>query len=375
MTIRTRVFAPVLALLALSIAGPAWSQFELNMPVGVTTTSRDVYDLHMLILWVCVIIGAGVYGAMIVAIVKFRKSKGAVAAKWTHNSTVEVIWTVIPAVILVAMAVPAAETLIRMEDTRDSELTIKVTGYQWRWHYDYIDDGVRFFSTLDRESNAARRHDSGIDPNTVDNYLAEGRQRGRRSGQHQGALADHGRRRAARVVGAGVGREERRRAGLHQRILVHGRHGGHVSRPMRRALRHGSRLHADRRPRREPGRLRLVAQLAASRGQLASLAMTFGATGSPPFGDYQGRGTQQGRFGMSSTAIDTHGHHGEHHSHGFLAWCLRWLTTTNHKEIGTLYLVWSLADAVRRRRHGDADPRSSCSSPACSSCSRSSSTR
>src|SRR5688572_17882059 len=171
MTIRTRVFAPVLALLALSIAGPAWSDFELNMPVGVTTMSRDVYDLHMLILWVCVLIGAGVYGAMIVAIVKFRKSKGAVAAKWTHNTTAEVLWTVIPAVILVAMAVPAAETLIRMEDTRDSELTIKVTGYQWRWHYDYIDDGVRFFSTLDRESNAARRLDSGIDPNTVDNYL------------------------------------------------------------------------------------------------------------------------------------------------------------------------------------------------------------
>ena len=173
MTIRTRVFAPVLAVLALSIAGPAWSDFELNMPVGVTTTSEEVYELHMLILWVCVVIGAGVYGAMIAAIVKFRKSKGAVAAKWTHNSTVEVIWTVIPAAILVAMAVPAAETLIRMEDTRNSELTIKVTGYQWRWQYDYIDEGVRFFSTLDRDSNAARRVGSGIDPNSVENYLLE----------------------------------------------------------------------------------------------------------------------------------------------------------------------------------------------------------
>jgi cytochrome c oxidase subunit 2 len=171
MTIRTRVLAPVLALLASSIAGPAWSDFELNMPVGVTTTSRDVYELHMLILWICVVIGAGVYGAMIAAIVKFRKSNGAVAAKFTHNATIEVVWTVIPAAILVAMAVPAAETLIRMEDTRNSELTIKVTGYQWRWHYDYIDDGVGFYSTLDRESNAARRLDSGVDPTTVDNYL------------------------------------------------------------------------------------------------------------------------------------------------------------------------------------------------------------
>ena len=143
------------------------------MPVGVTAMSREIYDLHMLVFWICVVIGAGVYGAMVVAIVKFRKSKGAVAAHWTHNSTVEVIWTVIPALILVAMAVPAPETLIRMEDTRDSDLTIKVTGYQWRWHYDYIDDDVRFFSTLDRESNAARRLDSGIDPATVDNYLLE----------------------------------------------------------------------------------------------------------------------------------------------------------------------------------------------------------
>lgn len=141
------------------------------MPVGVTATSREVHNLHMLVLWICVVIGAGVYGAMIAAIVKFRKSKGAVAAKFTHNSTVEVIWTVIPAAILVFMAVPAAETLIRMEDTRNSELTIKVTGYQWRWHYDYIDDGIGFYSTLDRESNAARRTGSGVDVNTVDNYL------------------------------------------------------------------------------------------------------------------------------------------------------------------------------------------------------------
>jgi cytochrome c oxidase subunit 2 len=171
MTNRTRVIAPVLALLALSIAGPAWSDFEVNMPVGVTTTSREVYELHMLILWVCVAIGVGVYTAMIMAIVKFRRSKHPEPAKFTHNSTVEVIWTVIPAAILVAMAVPAAEGVIRMEDTRNSDITIKVTGYQWRWHYDYIDEGVQFFSTLDRESNAARRVGSGIDPYTVDNYL------------------------------------------------------------------------------------------------------------------------------------------------------------------------------------------------------------
>jgi len=161
------------AFLALSSAGTAWADFELNMPVGVTTTSRDIHQLHMLILGVCALIGAGVYGAMIYAIVKFRKSAGAKPAKFSHNTTAEVVWTVIPAAILVVLAVPAAETLIRMEDTRDSQLTIKVTGYQWRWHYDYIDEGVKFYSVLDRSSNAARQLGSNIDPRTLENYLLE----------------------------------------------------------------------------------------------------------------------------------------------------------------------------------------------------------
>jgi len=171
MNISTRVFASILAVLGLSLAGPAWSDFELNMPVGVTTASREIYALHMQVLWVCVVIGAVVYGAMIIAIVRFRKAAGAKPSKFTHNATVEVIWTVIPAVILIAMAVPAAETLVRLEDARDSELTIKVTGYQWRWHYDYLDEGVQLFSTLERDSNAARRLGSDVDPFTVENYL------------------------------------------------------------------------------------------------------------------------------------------------------------------------------------------------------------
>jgi cytochrome c oxidase subunit 2 len=170
---RTRVFVLSLALLAASSAAPAWADFKLNMPVGVTSTSREIYDLHMLVLWVCVLIAGLVYGAMITAIVRFRKSAGAKPATFTHNSTAEVIWTVIPAVILVALAVPAAETLIRMEDTRDADVTIKVTGFQWRWQYDYIDEGVKFYSVLDRESNAARQRGSGVDPSTVENYLLE----------------------------------------------------------------------------------------------------------------------------------------------------------------------------------------------------------
>lgn len=152
---------------------PALSDFELNMPVGVTTASRDIYGLHMLVLWVCVVIATGVYTAMVVAIVKFRKSKDVRAARFSHSTTAEIIWTVIPAVILIAMAVPAAETLIRLEDTRDSELTIKVTGYQWQWEYDYIDHGVSFFSMLGRDSNVTRQIGSGRDPFEVENYLLE----------------------------------------------------------------------------------------------------------------------------------------------------------------------------------------------------------
>lgn len=171
-----RFFSALGAALAASTlfwAAPALSDFQLNMPEGVTTSSRDIYSLHMQILFVCVVIAAGVYTAMIVAIVKFRKSAGAKPSKFTHNTTAEVIWTVIPAVILVVMAIPAAETLVRLEDTRNSELTIQVTGSQWQWQYEYIDHGVSFFSRLDRDSNLARQPNSGIDPRSVENYLLE----------------------------------------------------------------------------------------------------------------------------------------------------------------------------------------------------------
>lgn len=171
MKIKSSLLTCAVAMLGLSAASPAWCDWTLNMTPGVTTTSQEIYDLHMLILWVCVAIAAVVYTAMIYAIVKFRKSKGAVPAKFSHNTMVEIVWTSIPAAILVAMAVPAAGTLVRMEDTRGSDLSIKITGYQWRWQYDYLDEDVSFYSVLDRQSNAARRLGSGVDPSTVDNYL------------------------------------------------------------------------------------------------------------------------------------------------------------------------------------------------------------
>jgi len=156
------------------LASPAFAAWQLNMRPGVTELSKLAYHLHMEILWVCVAIAFVVFGAMIYSIIKFRHSKGAVAdTTLLHSTKVEVIWTVIPIIILVAMAVPAAKGLIKDEDMTSSDMTIKVTGYQWKWEYDYLDQKVDFFSTLARDSNAARIKESGIDPYTVPNYLLD----------------------------------------------------------------------------------------------------------------------------------------------------------------------------------------------------------
>jgi cytochrome c oxidase subunit II len=151
-------------------AESGWSL--LNMTPGVTDISRKIYDLHMEVFWICVGIAVVVFGWMIWSLIAFRKSKGAVAdTSLVHNTKVEIIWTTIPVFILIAMAVPAARTLVDIEDTRNTELTIKVTGFQWGWNYDYLDDGVNFYSRLDRQSDAARQLLSGIDVTTVPHYL------------------------------------------------------------------------------------------------------------------------------------------------------------------------------------------------------------
>ena len=146
---------------------------QINMPVGVTPISKEVYGLHMMIFWVCCVIGAAVFAVMFYSMWAHRKSKGAKAADFHESTTVEIIWTTVPLLILIAMAIPAAKTLIAMEDTSDAEVTVKVTGYQWKWHYEYLDSGISFFSTLDAEHNAARQVGSGIDVTKIDNYLKE----------------------------------------------------------------------------------------------------------------------------------------------------------------------------------------------------------
>ncbi len=156
-------------LLAAPAAHAAWA---LNMTPGISAMSREAYHIHMVMFWWCVAIGVFVFAWMILSLVRFRKSRGAVAdTRLVHNTKAEVIWTVIPVLILVWMAVPSAKALIEMEDASGTELTIRVTGYQWKWQYEYVDQGVSFFSTLDRASNATRALGSGRDPNQVENYL------------------------------------------------------------------------------------------------------------------------------------------------------------------------------------------------------------
>jgi cytochrome c oxidase subunit 2 len=151
-------------------AHAAWS--GLNMTKGVTTLSGEIYWLHMLVFLICCIIGVFVFGWMIFSLVKFRKSQGAVPdTQMVHSTKAEIIWTVLPVLILVGMAVPAAKGLIQIEDASNTQLTIKVTGYQWKWQYEYLDEGVSYFSTLARDSDAARQLHSGIDPSTVPHYL------------------------------------------------------------------------------------------------------------------------------------------------------------------------------------------------------------
>jgi cytochrome c oxidase subunit 2 len=126
----------------------ASAALELNMTEGVTPVSREVYSLHMLIFWICVAIGLLVFGAMFYSIYYHRKSLGAKPAQFHESTRVEILWTVIPMLILIGMAIPATKALITMEDTATPDLTVKVTGYQWKWQYDYLDEGISFFSTL-----------------------------------------------------------------------------------------------------------------------------------------------------------------------------------------------------------------------------------
>jgi cytochrome c oxidase subunit II len=174
-TAKTAVKSLVAALLG-TVSSGVWAnpeRWQLNMTEGVTEVSRSVQGLHMTIFYICVVIGVLVFGAMFYSMFKFRKSKGAVAAKWSHSTVAEAIWTVVPILILVVMAIPATRVLYQMYDTGKPEMTVAITGYQWLWEYEYQGEGVKFTSRLDRESDKIRRLKSGLDPNAAPNYLID----------------------------------------------------------------------------------------------------------------------------------------------------------------------------------------------------------
>ena len=121
---------------------------DYNMPVGVTEVSEEIFDLHMLIMWICVWIGVVVFGIMFWSLWKYRKSSGAIAAKFDDHYWVEIGWTVAATVILVGMAIPSTSVMIKAYDDTEGDINIMVTGYQWKWQYTYLEDGVSFFSNL-----------------------------------------------------------------------------------------------------------------------------------------------------------------------------------------------------------------------------------
>ncbi|MFA0809647.1 cytochrome c oxidase subunit II [Microbulbifer epialgicus] len=150
-----RGFDRLFALLAASLSAhstlaeeEAVERWGVNMPKGVTEVAQTTYELHMLILWICVAIGVLVFGVMFYSMWRHRKSKGHQAAQFHESTAVELVWTIIPTIILILMAIPATKTLYDIYDTDKADLDIMITGYQWKWKYDYLGSDVSFFSNL-----------------------------------------------------------------------------------------------------------------------------------------------------------------------------------------------------------------------------------
>ena len=159
----------VAGVFSILMASTAQADYALNMTKGVTPLSRDLYGLHMWVFGVCVVIGVMVFGAMAWSILHHRKSKGAEAASFHESTTVEIIWTVAPLVILIAIAIPATGTLIDLEDAKtNADINLQVTGIQWKWKYTFVDEDVSFISSLAQSSRDVIK-----DPTGHENYLLE----------------------------------------------------------------------------------------------------------------------------------------------------------------------------------------------------------
>ncbi len=161
-------FFALFSVLAALAPASARAEFAINLPPPASGLAREIYDLHTLILWICVAIFIAVFVPMFVALVRHRKSLGHPAAGFHDNRTVEIAWTVIPTLILLGMAWPATRMVIAMKDTEKEDMTIKVTGHQWKWEYEYLGDGIRFMSN----SSTPKEQIDGAQPKGA-HYLLE----------------------------------------------------------------------------------------------------------------------------------------------------------------------------------------------------------
>jgi cytochrome c oxidase subunit 2 len=144
----SKLLSALLGTVLSMVIGSAQAAYKLNLKAPATEIAGQIYNLHMLIVYVCLVIFVVVFSVMFYSIYKHRKSVGHKAVQFHEHHMLEVVWTIIPALILIAMAVPATKTIFAMKDTAASDMTVKVTGYQWKWEYDYLDKDVRFISTL-----------------------------------------------------------------------------------------------------------------------------------------------------------------------------------------------------------------------------------
>ena len=190
--------------------GPAVNQLDLHPPV--TKIAAEHQWLHYFMLVICAVIFVGVFGVMFYSIVRHRKSKGHRAANFHESTAVEIIWTVVPFIIVICMALPATKVVVAMKDTTNADLTIKATGIQWKWGYDYLrgeGEGIGFLSTLDTDAS----RDVGRRQAVGRQLPAEGRQPARRSGEQEGSRRVDRQRCDPRLHGAVV----RHQAGRHSR--------------------------------------------------------------------------------------------------------------------------------------------------------------
>lgn len=171
MTALLKKYIPALTILLAPLS--LLAEWGLNMREGITPISQKVYDMHMVSLWVVTIIGIVVFGVMFWSIFHHRKSKGVKPAKFSHSTTVEVIWTAIPLLIIIGLAIPATKLLIEMDDTSDTALTVKAVGYQWKWKYEYLEDDLTLYSNLDEKSVELSQRVDDVNPLEHENYLLD----------------------------------------------------------------------------------------------------------------------------------------------------------------------------------------------------------